>query len=64
MASGPLRYQWPHNDDFPNLLSLPSVFRCRGMRVELCQRCGLVGNLADLLGNPVELAMSRLFETD
>ena len=33
----------------PALLALPSMFRSHGMRAELRQGRGLVGNLADLL---------------
>ena len=40
----------------PALLALRSVFRSHGVRTELRQGRGLVGNLADLLVDSVALA--------
>ena len=54
--AGPLYWRCNYHHDFPNLLSISSLFWSDGMRVELCQGRGLVGNLAGLLGDPVELA--------
>ena len=60
VADWPVRRYRYHHYDFPNLLSLPSLFRHRGMRVEPSQGCGLVRNLAGLLGDPVEVAGNKL----
>ena len=59
MAAGPLCCRWNHHHDFPNLLSLPSLFRRHAMWTELCQGHSLVCNLACLLGDPVELAVGQ-----
>jgi hypothetical protein len=40
----------------PDLLSVSSLLRRHDLRTEYGQRCCLVGNLASLLGDPMEFA--------
>src|ERR1035437_4622924 len=49
MAVRRVCYHWNYNLGHPDLLAFPNVFRNHGMRAELRQGRGLVGNLADLL---------------
>ena len=49
-----------HHHDHASRASKFDVFRSRRMRAKLCQRGGVVRNLASLLGDPAELGLAEL----
>jgi hypothetical protein len=54
---------WNYHPAHPALLALPSMFRSHGMRAELRQGRGLVGNMAGVLVDPTDMAAlkSRIY---
>ncbi|HTE78974.1 MAG TPA: hypothetical protein VK653_19865 [Xanthobacteraceae bacterium] len=56
MAAQPLCCPWSYHVDYSDLLAVPKLFRSDWVRVEFRQGRRLVGNLASLLDDPVELA--------
>jgi hypothetical protein len=56
MAAQPICCPWSYHADHSDLRAVPKLFRNDWMRFELRQGRCLVGNLASLLGDPVEFA--------
>lgn len=57
MAGEPVHHHYNHYFRYPNSSSQHELFRYRRMRGELRQGHCLVGNLASILVNSVELAL-------